>query len=64
MQRLLSSALAFLFVAALGTSMASAATCRDNHGRFIKCRPVVVKTVRCRDSHGRFMKCKTVMHHM
>ena len=62
MKRLISTALACLFVATLGTGMASAATCRDAHGKFMKCKPVVVKTVRCRDAKGKFMKCKTMSH--
>jgi hypothetical protein len=67
MKRLLTSAMTFLFIAALGTGIASAKPCHDSHGRFVKC-PKVVKhesmkrDTRCRDSHGRFIKCNP-MHH-
>ncbi len=46
-----------LLVAAPATS--HAAQCRDNHGKFIKCAPTVVKPVQCRDPKtGRFVKCQ------
>jgi hypothetical protein len=61
MQRFLSSAVAFLFVAALGGGAASAKTCRDAHGKFMKCPPsamMMKKPMKCRDAKGHFMKCK------
>jgi hypothetical protein len=43
--------------AALLASSASAAPCKDAHGKFMKCKPMVMKPVRCKDMHGKFMKC-------
>jgi hypothetical protein len=63
MQRLFSSAIAFLFIAALGGGAASAKTCRDAHGKFMKC-PKTMATpahAKCRDAKGKFMKCKSKM---
>ena len=39
----------------MAASSAIAAPCRDAHGRFMKCAPMMPK--HCRDTHGRFMKC-------
>ena len=60
MQRTIFSAIAFLFVAALGNGAASAKSCRDAHGKFVKC-PTAVTTpapTKCRDAKGKFTKCK------
>ena len=66
MTRLISSVLAVLFVATLSTGMASAKTCRDAKGKFMKCKTPVMAPApkRCRDAKGKFMKCKTSMHGM
>jgi hypothetical protein len=53
----------FLFIAALGTGIASAKPCHDARGRFVKCPKIVKRDVRCRDSHGRFIKCRPTLHH-
>ncbi len=37
-------------------SAANAAPCRDAHGRFMKCHPMMAPN-HCRDMHGRFAKC-------
>ena len=62
MKRLLSSAMAFLFVAALsiGASASAAKQCRDAKGKFIKCPTTVMAPApkRCRDAKGKFIKCK------
>jgi hypothetical protein len=63
MQRLASSVIAFLFVAALGGGAASAKSCRDASGKFMKC-PKTMATpapTKCRDAKGKFMKCKSKM---
>jgi len=64
MKRLLSSAMAFLFVTALSIGVASASAskpCRDARGKFIKCPTTVMAPApkRCRDAKGKFMKCKS-----
>ena len=60
MQRLLSSAIAFAFVAALGSGAASAKQCRDASGKFMKC-PAASATMapktKCRDKSGKYTKC-------
>lgn len=38
-----------------GTTAATAAPCRDKHGKFIKCP---AKPKMCRDAKGHFAKCK------
>ena len=63
MKRLLTAAMAFLFVTALsiGVGSASAAKqCRDAKGKFIKCPTTVMAPApkRCRDAKGKFIKCK------
>lgn len=47
----------FVLLAALASAIAgsaSAAPCRDAHGRFMKCPPA---PAHCRDARGRFAKC-------
>lgn len=60
MQRFLLSALMVVFLAGLGGGMASAKSCRDAKGKFVKCPPVAMTAApkRCRDAKGKFMKCK------
>jgi len=58
MKRLLSTAIAFAFVAALGSGMADAKQCRDAKGKFTKCKTTKTMTMtRCRDKKGKFKKC-------
>ena len=61
MNRLLSSALAFAFVAMMAAGV-DAKQCRDAKGKFIKCAPthsMSAMTKRCRDPKtGKFAKCK------
>jgi Ni/Co efflux regulator RcnB len=59
MKRLLSTAIAFAFVAALGSGMADAKQCRDAKGKFTKCKTTKTASskTRCRDSKGKFKKC-------
>ena len=66
MQRLLTSMLTLALIAGAASS-ASAKTCRDAHGHFMKCKPAPMmmhKAKMCRDAHGHFMKCGMPMHHM
>jgi hypothetical protein len=61
MNRLLSSALAFAFLASMAAG-ADAKNCRDAKGKFVKCAPTHPMTMakHCRDPKtGKFMKCKT-----
>lgn len=48
----------FLALSALsllaGSAPSFAASCRDKHGKFVKC----AKPTQCRDAHGKFIKCK------
>ena len=46
-------------VAALVTTPAYAAPCRDSHGKFVKCPTAAPKAVRCKDAKGKFAKCGT-----
>lgn len=39
--------------------VALAASCRDSHGKFIKCPAGKPKPARCKDAHGKFAKCGT-----
>ena len=51
---------------ALATSPASAAPCRDSHGKFIKCAHAAAtpkKPVRCKDAKGKFISCKAAGAH-
>ncbi len=58
MQRLLSSMVAFAFVAALGSGAASAKQCRDAKGKFMKCPTTTsAPATKCRDKKGKFTKC-------
>lgn len=53
-----------LSVAILGVAApAAAVTCRDAHGKFIKCttKPAVKVVKRCKDTKGRFIKCTTTV---
>ena len=66
MQRLLLSVMTFVLIAGLGSGAASAKSCRDAHGKFVKCptkmmapKMMMGKPKPCRDAHGKFMKCKT-----
>ena len=63
MSRLLSAMLSIAFLAS-SASLASAKTCRDAHGHFMKCKPMTMKHKMCRDKMGHFMKCPSMMHHM
>lgn len=64
MARLLSAILAFAFALTLSSGMASAKTCRDAKGKFVKC-PVATaapamkaKPKSCKDPKtGKFVKC-------
>jgi hypothetical protein len=56
MRRLLSSFAALAFVVAASSGFADAKSCRDAHGRFMKCSHMAMAK-HCRDKHGRFMKC-------
>ena len=66
MKRLLTSIMAFAFIAGLGSGIASAKSCRDAKGKFTKCPTVMAapKPKPCRDAKGKFMKCKTSMGSM
>ena len=58
MQRFLSSAIAFAFVAALGSGATSAKACRDAKGKFTKCATTSsAPATKCRDAKGKFTKC-------
>ena len=48
-----------LTAAALLSSPAMSAACRDSKGKFTKCPPVAAKAVRCKDAKGKFAKCGT-----
>lgn len=49
---------------ALAGGAASAAQCRDAHGKFIKCATVkAAPTTRCHDAHGKFVKCPPAKAH-
>lgn len=54
-------------VLALTGAAASAAQCRDAHGKFIKCataKPASASTSgHCRDAHGKFIKCVPAKAH-
>jgi len=64
MSRLLSAMLSIAFLAS-ASSGASAKTCRDAHGKFMKCpAPMMMKHKMCRDKKGHFMKCPMMMHKM
>ena len=39
----------------MAATSATAAPCRDAHGKFMKCAPMAPK--HCRDAKGRFAKC-------
>jgi hypothetical protein len=63
MARLLSAILALAFASSLG-SVASAKQCRDAKGKFIKCPPAAMgsmkmaKPKQCKDpKSGKFVKC-------
>ena len=60
MQRLLTSLMAFVFIAGLGSGVASAKSCRDAKGKFTKCPTAMAapKPKHCRDTKGKFIKCK------
>jgi hypothetical protein len=66
MKRLLVTAMTFLFIATLGSGIASAKTCRDAKGKFTKCATTMAapKPKPCRDAKGKFTKCKTPMSSM
>jgi len=54
------AAIALSLMIGLGTSVASAAPCRDAKGKFIKCPPKgPAKAQRCRGPNGKFAKCGT-----
>jgi hypothetical protein len=57
MRRLLTSFAALAFLATAGTGFADAKTCRDAHGRFMKCSHMAMTSNHCRDKKGRFVKC-------
>ena len=65
MKRLLLSVMTFALIAGLGSGVASAKSCRDAHGKFVKCPTKMMAPMRmakpkpCRDAHGKFVKCKT-----
>jgi len=54
MRRLLMTILVLGFAA---SSAASAASCRDDKGKFIKCPPVTHVSKKCRNDKGKFTKC-------
>jgi hypothetical protein len=59
-RRLLSTAIAVVFLSGLGGGFASAATrCRDASGKFTKCVKATPapKAAKCRDAKGKFTKC-------
>lgn len=53
---------ALLLISALGmvaAPVSAAKTCRDAHGKFIKCvKAAPSKPKPCRDAKGHFIKCK------
>jgi hypothetical protein len=57
MHRILTSVLALAFLTSTA-SVASAKMCRDSHGKFMKCKAMMMHKKPCRDAHGKFMKCK------
>jgi hypothetical protein len=59
MSRLLSSLAVLAFVVSAGTGFADAKSCRDAHGKFMKCPSSSHMTAKkpCRDKHGKFTKC-------
>jgi hypothetical protein len=64
MNRFLSAILALSFAAGLG-SAASAKTCRDAKGKFMKCPSTMAAAPKkCRDAKGKFMKCSSSMSSM
>lgn len=52
---------------ALTGAAASAAQCRDAHGKFVKCATAApaptASSGRCRDAHGKFIKCVPAKAH-
>jgi hypothetical protein len=59
LNRLLSSLSALVFIATLGMGISDAKSCRDAHGKFIKCPAAHMMAAHkpCRDKHGKFVKC-------
>lgn len=52
--------LAAVTASALLTAPALAASCRDAHGKFIKCADKApAKATKCKDAKGKFAKCGT-----
>jgi hypothetical protein len=44
-------------VAVALASPASAAACRDAHGKFVKCAQKAAPATHCKDAKGKFVKC-------
>lgn len=49
--------LAAMSAAALLSTPALAAPCRDAKGKFVKCTKAPAKPTRCKDAKGKFAKC-------
>lgn len=61
MLRLVATAVAVVALSGFAGGAASAKSCRDAHGKFIKCPPAMtVPAARCRDAKGKFKKCSTM----
>jgi hypothetical protein len=57
MRRIVLLATLAFSLASFASGDALAKQCRDPHGKFMKCPPVVAH--HCRDAHGKFAKCGT-----
>jgi hypothetical protein len=57
MLRFIAAILAVTAINGLTSGVASAKSCRDAHGKFIKCPAPMTKAKPCRDAHGKFVKC-------
>lgn len=57
---MLKTALASFALLVIAATPATAASCRDGKGKFIKCATSApAKPVRCKDAKGKFAKCGT-----
>ncbi len=65
MTRFLTALLALSFAVGIG-SAASAKSCRDAKGKFMKCPSAMASPAptKCRDAKGKFMKCSSAMGSM
>ncbi len=61
--RSLATAIAVLLISGSACGIASAKSCRDAHGKFMKCPAAMkmkMKAKPCRDAKGKFVKCSSM----